>query len=155
MLKILPPPKLAVIFETMGYKRDEKNSQKVPPFFNLFFKSLYQRLGNNDFKGSFSTAICSDKTALEKCKAYESFAKGENLEVYSVKIPGYPFKNIFIDLFRSDHTAFISKKVPSIMITDTADFRNPNYHKPTDTLKTVDMDFIAKQSSAVIEMIEN
>jgi hypothetical protein len=30
------------------------------------------------------------------------------------------------------------------MVTDTAFFRNPNYHPPTDTLDTLDFTFMAQ-----------
>jgi hypothetical protein len=30
------------------------------------------------------------------------------------------------------------------MMTDTADFRNPNYHKPTDTVESLDSDRLTK-----------
>lgn len=146
-------PSLAIIFETIGFNTSKPNSQMLPPFFNIFFKGLYQRSKQNSFKGNFSAAICSDDTAMEKCRQYESFAKSENLEVYSVKIPKDPIKFIFMDLFRSDHTPFINKKVPAIMITDSADFRNPNYHMPSDTMDKLDTDFIAKQANAVLSLI--
>jgi len=41
------------------------------------------------------------------------------------------------NLLRSDHAPFWEVKIPAIQLTDTADFRNPNYHRPTDTLDTV------------------
>jgi hypothetical protein len=28
------------------------------------------------------------------------------------------------------------------MLTDTANFRNPHYHRPTDTIDTLDFDFM-------------
>jgi aminopeptidase YwaD len=36
------------------------------------------------------------------------------------------------------------------MITDTAFFRNPHYHGPTDTLETLNIDFMAKVCEGVI-----
>jgi hypothetical protein len=35
------------------------------------------------------------------------------------------------------------------MLTDTANFRNPNYHQPTDTLETLDIDFLTQVMLAV------
>jgi hypothetical protein len=29
-----------------------------------------------------------------------------------------------------------------MMVTDTANMRNPNYHKPSDTIATLDLDFL-------------
>lgn len=38
----------------------------------------------------------------------------------------------------SDHGSFWDEGYPAIMVTDTALFRNPNYHEPTDTWDTLD-----------------
>lgn len=42
------------------------------------------------------------------------------------------------DLGRSDHAPFWGIGVPAVMITDTANFRNPHYHLPSDTIETID-----------------
>lgn len=42
------------------------------------------------------------------------------------------------DLLRSDHAPFLLRGIPAAMITDTANFRNPHYHQPTDTPDTLD-----------------
>ena len=47
------------------------------------------------------------------------------------------------DLSRSDHSPFWEVGIPSLMWTDTAEFRNPNYHAPTDTPDTLDYEFMA------------
>jgi hypothetical protein len=38
----------------------------------------------------------------------------------------------------SDHWSFWQEGYPAVMITDTAPFRNPNYHRETDTAGTLD-----------------
>jgi len=47
----------------------------------------------------------------------------------------------FPDSRRSDHAPFWDEAYPALMITDTANYRNPNYHQPTDTLETLDLPF--------------
>jgi Zn-dependent M28 family amino/carboxypeptidase len=47
-------------------------------------------------------------------------------------------------LLRSDHACFWQKGVPAAMWTDTAEFRNPHYHRPTDTPDTLDYGFMAE-----------
>jgi Zn-dependent M28 family amino/carboxypeptidase len=42
------------------------------------------------------------------------------------------------DLLRSDHAPFLLKGVPAVILADTADFRNPHYHKPSDTVDKLD-----------------
>jgi Zn-dependent M28 family amino/carboxypeptidase len=41
-------------------------------------------------------------------------------------------------LDRSDHAAFWNAGIPALMLTSTANFRNPHYHQPTDTPETLD-----------------
>jgi len=45
-------------------------------------------------------------------------------------------------LERSDHAPFWSAGIPAVMWTDTAEFRNPHYHRPTDTPDTLDYGFL-------------
>jgi len=44
----------------------------------------------------------------------------------------------------SDHASFWDKGWPAVMVTDTAFFRNPNYHTPTDRMETLDFAFMAR-----------
>ncbi|MEM9977247.1 MAG: M28 family peptidase [Cyanobacteria bacterium P01_D01_bin.2] len=43
---------------------------------------------------------------------------------------------------RSDHAPFWDAGYDAIMVTDTADLRNPHYHRLTDTLATLDLEFL-------------
>ena len=45
---------------------------------------------------------------------------------------------------RSDHASFWDARFPALMVTDTAFFRNPNYHLPSDTIDTLDFTFMAE-----------
>jgi Zn-dependent M28 family amino/carboxypeptidase len=53
------------------------------------------------------------------------------------------------DTRRSDNARFWDVGYPALMITDTADLRNPHYHQATDTPDTLDYDFMAKAVEAV------
>jgi hypothetical protein len=44
----------------------------------------------------------------------------------------------------SDHSPFWDQGYPALMVTDTAFLRNPNYHLPTDTMETLDFEFMQK-----------
>jgi aminopeptidase YwaD len=45
---------------------------------------------------------------------------------------------------RSDHVSFWDLGYPAISLTDTAHLRNPHYHRPTDTLETLDLEFLTQ-----------
>ena len=55
--------------------------------------------------------------------------------------------------FRSDHAPFWSQGIPALMWTDTAEFRNPNYHQPTDTPETLDYDFMAEVARLLVRVV--
>ena len=50
---------------------------------------------------------------------------------------------------RSDNASFWSRGYPALLLTDTADLRNPHYHRCTDRLDTLDLAFAAQVTDAV------
>ena len=54
------------------------------------------------------------------------------------------------DTRRSDHAPFWDEGYRALMLSDTANFRNPNYHRPSDTLATLDLDFAADVANATL-----
>lgn len=70
-------------------------------------------------------------------------------ERYQIPLPVVPFVvpgrgEMLPDTRRSDHSAFWDQGFRAVMVTDTADFRNPNYHQPSDTLDTLNLPFAAQ-----------
>ncbi len=60
--------------------------------------------------------------------------------VLSLPIPKTTLR-LFPDLMRSDHAPFWEKGIPAVFVTDTANFRNTNYHTARDTPDTLDVSF--------------
>ena len=56
-------------------------------------------------------------------------------------------------VLRSDHAPFWEAGLPALMWTDTAEFRNPHYHLPTDTPDTLDYDFMAGVTRLLIHAV--
>ena len=54
------------------------------------------------------------------------------------------------DSRRSDHAPFWDRGYQAMMVTDTANFRNPNYHEPSDTIDTLDFDFMTNVTRAML-----
>jgi Zn-dependent M28 family amino/carboxypeptidase len=50
---------------------------------------------------------------------------------------------------RSDHASFWDAGYPAVVLTDTADFRNPNYHRETDTVDTLNLEFLSNVVATV------
>jgi len=65
-------------------------------------------------------------------------------------VPALPVEGLIVEgngeafpvVRRSDHAPFWDAGYRAAMITDTAFLRNPHYHLPTDTLETLDLDFL-------------
>lgn len=57
-------------------------------------------------------------------------------------------------LLRSDHAPFWEKNIPTVMWTDTSEFRNPHYHQPTDTPETLDYEFMAEVGKLLVTVVE-
>ncbi|MBD1849679.1 M20/M25/M40 family metallo-hydrolase [Leptolyngbya sp. FACHB-711] len=57
------------------------------------------------------------------------------------------------DLVRSDHAPFWRSGRGAVLVTDTANFRNPHYHQPSDTPETIDRDFFLGSAQTVINAI--
>jgi len=61
------------------------------------------------------------------------FTGGSDLPVETLNAPG-----ILVGIDFSDHWSFNKFGYPAVMVTDTAFYRNPHYHLPSDTPDTLD-----------------
>ncbi len=49
----------------------------------------------------------------------------------------------------SDHSSFWDQNFPALLVTDTAFLRNPNYHLPSDTMETLNFEFMKKVAMGI------
>jgi aminopeptidase YwaD len=56
-------------------------------------------------------------------------------------------------VLRSDHVPYWATGRRSLLVTDTAEFRNPDYHAAADTLDRLDLDFAAKVTAAAVRTV--
>lgn len=54
----------------------------------------------------------------------------------------------FQDAVRSDNKPYWDHDYKAVMLTDTANFRNPHYHRPSDTADTLDYEFLRNVARA-------
>ncbi|CAN5854899.1 hypothetical protein BH11PLA1_BH11PLA1_12670 [soil metagenome] len=121
--------------ETMGYFDARPASQKNP------FKGVKGLPAGDDLAGDFlALTTISRHSAL--VRAFDEAARGAAPGLKTLVVDQFPFAPP--DLLRSDHAPFLIGGVPAIMVTDTANFRNPNYHKATDTIETLNGPEFAK-----------
>ena len=132
----------AVILEMVGYACYEAGCQSYPPGLE---QEGFPDVG--DFIGVIGDAEHPDFLA--------AFATAEEESLGAVTLPvpvgALPFMP---DLFRSDHVPFWLKGVGAVMVSDTANFRNPNYHQSSDTLESLDLEFLEETTQYVVERLE-
>jgi hypothetical protein len=119
-----------ICLEMIGYFSDRPNSQRYPLFFLRWF---YPDKGNFiSVIGKWGQGNLVQK--VKKSMAALSRVPVESLTVTAL-VPGVSF---------SDHQSYWQFNYPAVMITDSAFYRNRNYHKPSDTADTLDYDKMAE-----------
>jgi len=114
---------LMISLEMIGYFTQQAKSQEFPvPLLSL----LYPNKG--DFVAVVGKLFNTDASNLKS-----TINRFTNLDAYSINapisVPGVDF---------SDHRNYWAFKYPAIMVTDTAFYRNKNYHTAGDTYETLD-----------------
>ena len=136
-------------FEMIGYYDDTPNSQTLPFGFDLLFPDATAEVVANDNRGDFITNVGS-ATSIPLMEYYDSIAGVyvPELSVVSLNVPGNGAATQ--DLRRSDHAMFWDAGIKALMLTDGANFRNPYYHSPNDTVGTLNFTFMSNVVKATI-----
>lgn len=92
-------------------------------------------------------------TTLRHRPACQEFAKRMRMAEPEAKVVTVDFLPALTELLRSDHAPFLGMGIPAMLVTDTADYRNPNYHKPGDTIDTLDPEQFTRTVQALIGAI--
>jgi Zn-dependent M28 family amino/carboxypeptidase len=123
------PLRLMISLEMLGYRDSTPGSQKYPFPLELFYPN----------RGDFIALIGNLKTLGDLISLSKSIHK---VGIPSQWLPA-PNRGLLVPQTRlSDHAPFWDQGYPAIMVTDTAFMRNPHYHKPSDTIATLDLDFL-------------
>lgn len=128
-----------ICLEMVGYYCHEPGCQQYP--FPLMFLN-YPKTGN--FIGIVGNYGSRELTrSLEK-----AFCKNPGLPVITLTVPlnGWIMPAVRL----SDHSAFWNEGYPAVMVTDSAFFRNPHYHQPSDTMDTLDFGRMAELVASLV-----
>ena len=126
-----------ICLEMIGYFSDQEGSQHYPvPFMNLKFP----------WAGSYISMVGNLRSRRFTREIAEAFRKKTDLPVITLNAPA-----IVIGIDFSDHWSFGKFGYKALMVTDTAFYRNPNYHAASDLPETLDFDRMAK----VVEGLAN
>jgi len=121
--------KAMICLEMVGYYSDKKDGQTFPlPLMSMMFSTT----------PNFIAVVGNLKSRNLVDKVKNSLLKVSPIPVETLTsvsfVPG-------VDL--SDHRSFWEMGYPAVMITDTAFYRNPNYHTENDTIDTLDFNTMA------------
>ena len=134
-----------IALETMGYFTDEPGSQRLPEGIP---DGLYPDQGN------FIAFVGNEASAAAMGQARAAFQGASPVPVEMLAAPE-PLLDV---AGMSDHWSFWQFDYPAFMITDTAPFRYPHYHLPTDTPDRIDFETfteVVKGVEAALREIAN
>ena len=131
--------RMMMALEMIGYFSDEPGSQYYPlPFMSWYYptKGNYIAVVGKFFKGSDVRQI------------KQTMQGASDLPVYSINAPG-----LLPGVDLSDHYNFWKSGYNAVMITDTAFYRNREYHSPFDTEDRLDYTRMGKVVQGVYAAI--
>jgi hypothetical protein len=122
-----------ICLEMVGYACYEPGCQQYPfplGFFDYPEAGDFIGIVGNFKSGEFTKALKNE------------FQKNNELPVVKLTVP---FNGWIIPSVRlSDHASFWDQGYKAVMVTDSAFFRNPNYHTAADTMEKLDYRFMAE-----------
>lgn len=125
--------------ETMGYFSDEPGSQRYPAPLDR----LYPDRGNFI---AFVGNLGSRGLVRESIESFRNHA--------SVPSEGGALPSVLPGVAWSDHWAFWQNGYDALMITDTALFRDPTYHRTSDVASNLDFERLARVVVGLQHVVE-
>jgi Zn-dependent M28 family amino/carboxypeptidase len=128
-----------ICLEMVGYACYEPGCQGYP--FPLMYFG-YPKQGN--FIGIVGNFKSRDFTRA----LFSRFSKNPELPVVKLNVP---LNGRILPAVRlSDHASFWDQGFKAVMLTDSAFYRNPHYHRPSDTMEKLDYRFMAELVESLI-----
>ncbi|WP_035989706.1 M28 family peptidase [Leptolyngbya sp. KIOST-1] len=131
------PLGLMLSLEMLGYCSHQPNSQTYPAGLERFYPN----------RGNYIAQIGPWQSIPTMVRLWRGFRAAG---LPSQWLPVVNGGRAVPDTRRSDHVPFWDLGYPAILITDTADLRNPHYHRPSDTLESLDLGFLTQVCQGLI-----
>jgi hypothetical protein len=138
----------------IGFFDTTANAQSLPAGFGTLFPTQQAAIAADSYRGNFLVSIINTNSApLDSI--FESIVSTyePGLKVVSLETPGTGTSTP--DFRRSDHAGFWDLNVPAMFFTDGANYRNPHYHEPTDSINKLDLGFLMQNIRSIITMLAN
>lgn len=133
--------KYMISLEMIGYFSTEENSQKIP---SRLLKFLYPSMGN------FISLIGRFNQDTFITNLNKTIKETTDMPVRAFHAPEY-----MLEGHSSDQLNYWKFGFDAAIVTDTGPFRNPHYHKPSDTPETLDYPRFAKVVTGVYAFLQN
>jgi Zn-dependent M28 family amino/carboxypeptidase len=154
-----------LVFESVGYFPGGPRTQLLPPGAGVVFPRLVRRIRRRGYRGEWTLLAYRQpaRALARRLGAAITALSGPESVVLARDPVDYPVLGAVLRRYprlsghfaRSDHKPFWDRGVPAVQLTDTADFRNPNYHQPSDTPDTLDYermaDLVAATAAALLD----
>lgn len=132
--------RLAHVLEMVGYRDERPGSQSKPPGLPIRVPRTGDFLALLANRGSRREAT----RVLRLARSYFPDFPVLSLKVY------FQLQRFFPVLLRSDHASFWRRGIPSLLWTDTSEYRNPNYHLRSDRPATLDYAFLRRVTQLLV-----
>lgn len=131
--------KAMLSLETMGFFTDAKDSQHYPWPFSGFYPST----------GHFIAFVADTDSRALAHDVVGTFREHATIASEGSSVPA------FIEgIDWSDHGPYWRAGYRALMVTDTAPFRNPNYHEATDLPGTMDFERLARVTAGLEAVVK-
>ncbi len=153
----------AVVYDPIGYMNATAGSQLVPAGIDRLYPGQVARLAERGNAGDTVVALyrrVSVELAREWARCLSATIGPERIlqlrDPLDLPLVGPALMAVPVarNFSRSDHVRFWQAGLPAIQVTNTANFRNPNYHRPTDTPDTLDYATLARIVAATALLVE-
>jgi Zn-dependent M28 family amino/carboxypeptidase len=146
-------PSAAIILESIGFSSTTLK-QTLPGSFRVLFRRAYKALKRQKFAAN-SLLILSKRDSRQISRTLEHTAAQPAiaLPILPLEVPWW--MPLVRNLRRSDHAPFWKAGIPAVMISDTANFRNPHYHRSSDTADTIDIELVAQATRTIVTAIDS
>ena len=153
----------AVVFDPIGYMDARPGAQLVPGGIDQLYPGQVARLDARERAGDTVVGIyrrSSRPLVAEWARCLAATIGPERVlllrDPLDLRLIGPALMAIPVarNFSRSDHVRFWHAGLPAIQVTNTANFRNPHYHRATDTPDTLDYETLARIVAATALLIE-
>ncbi len=154
----------AIVFDPIGFMDARPQTSPVPPTIARLYPEQAARIAQREYRADTVVTLYrrrSNELVRRWARCLAATVGRErviqlrdpvDLPLVGPALGLHPMARNFS---RSDHVSFLHAGIPAIHVTNTADFRNPNYHRLSDVPDTLDYETLSRIAAASALLIED